>query len=348
MTKPLSRSTHGFLFFLLLQLLPSASQGQEAPPAETSAPPDSFTEATAALLKEEVEESRSPGAALLTVESGEIGTESYLGRYHQDLVLPFDDASAWISTTVILALVDEGLLDLGDPLVKFFPGLPDEKAAITLRQLLSHTSGLPVAHSCLGSPALPLETCAQEILDESLSGRPGREFLFGATGLQVAGRIVEIVTEGTWEAAFRQRVAIPLGLSKTTFGPSPNPSIAAGARGTVREYGRFLGGLLPPRAGSRPLLSPVLTVEMLTDQAAGTRRTYWPVEDSWGFGLGVWLLDPRGDQILAVAPGRLGFFPWLARDRDFAAVVVVSETPEDSGRLRKELDPLIVEDRRGP
>ncbi|MCB1037467.1 MAG: beta-lactamase family protein, partial [Acidobacteria bacterium] len=158
---------------LALAMPALVAAGQEAVPPPT--PVD--------VLRSAVDQGTTPGAALLVVQGGETLQEVYLGRYHPDLVLPFDGASAWLSTVTVLSLADAGLLELEDPLVKFFPDTPDEKAAITLRQVLSHTAGLSSSHPCQADRETTLESCAQAVLESPLAGTPGREFLFGGAGL---------------------------------------------------------------------------------------------------------------------------------------------------------------------
>lgn len=314
--------------FLLAAALATA---QESPPVATPAE----------LLRGAVQEGTSPGAALLVLESGEVLEELYLGTFHEGLLLPFDSASAWLTTAAILSLVDAGSLDLDDPLVKFFPEVPQEKASIPLRQLLSHTAGLPSAHPCLAERSATLESCAGEILEEDLVATSGQDFLFSPAGLQVAGRVAEIAGGLAWEALFRRQISEPLGLQRTSYGSSQNPSLASGARGTAREYGRFLSALLPPRAGDRPLLSTVLVVEMLTDHSAGTSKVYWPLDAARGYGFGTWLVEDDEGNLWATTPGALGFTPWLLRDDGIAAVTIVSAEPEAAAEARRSLLPLL-------
>lgn len=335
-TTPRSSGHPWWVSLLALTLAASLATAQESESVVPTA------DLPADLLRDAVEEGATPGAALWVLKAGVLQEELYLGRFHDNLVVPFDGASAWLSTAVVLTLADTGTLELDDPLIEYFPEVPDDKAQITLRQILSHTAGLATSHPCLAEPSASLESCVRSILEEPLEAPPGREFLYGAAGLQIAGRVAEIIGGGSWETVFQQRVAQPLGLARTSYGEASNPVLASGARGTVRDYGRFLSALLSPRAGSRPLLSPAPAVEMLTDQAAGTTRSYWPLETARGFGLGTWLMEDASGNAWATSPGILGFTPWLLRDRDFAAVTVVSARPGAAESLRLRLAPLLL------
>lgn len=102
----------------------------------------------------------------------------------------------WISSmgkqfvsAAILTLRDEGRLSLDDPLSRWFPDAPPDKSTITIRQLLSHTSGLPQGY--LGEQASGNEEAARAILAAPLAQAPGERFLYSNDNYQLAAAIVE-------------------------------------------------------------------------------------------------------------------------------------------------------------
>jgi CubicO group peptidase (beta-lactamase class C family) len=83
------------------------------------------------------------------------------------------------SSLVMLTLVQDGLINLDEPIGTYLQGhidVPADKAAITTRMLLNHTSGLNNKPACEFRPKSTLQACAQEILNDPLQFAPGTEF----------------------------------------------------------------------------------------------------------------------------------------------------------------------------
>jgi len=93
----------------------------------------------------------SPGACVLAVDNGEVIFQQAFGVTNVDSKVPctprtnfrMASFSKQFTATAILLLVDQGKLSLDDTLDKFFPGFPEYGKKITVKQLLTHTSGLP-------------------------------------------------------------------------------------------------------------------------------------------------------------------------------------------------------------
>ena len=94
-------------------------------------------------IQKVVEDGKLPGACLLVVQDGQTIYDQCFGTYKPDTVVAIASASKWFAAATIMTLVDEGKLSLDDPVSKFLPRFTGKKGQITLRQLLSHTSGSP-------------------------------------------------------------------------------------------------------------------------------------------------------------------------------------------------------------
>ena len=110
------------------------------------------------------------------------------------------DSRFWIASAgkqfvaaAILQLAERGRLRLDDPLWRFFPGAPPDKAAITIRQLLSHTSGL--GQSYVSENQTGREQAVAQMLAEPLQGPPGSAFRYSNSNIQLAAAIVEAVSQ---------------------------------------------------------------------------------------------------------------------------------------------------------
>ncbi|MEU0939443.1 serine hydrolase domain-containing protein [Embleya sp. NPDC005971] len=124
------------------------------------------------------------------------------------------------TATLIMQLVDEGVLDLDAPVRTYLPEfrLVDEAAAqvVTPRQLLCHTAGF---EGDLFDDHGPGDDAVAKMVagladDAGQLFPPGEMFSYCNSGFVVLGRIVEVLTGQTWEATLRERIAIPLGLTR--------------------------------------------------------------------------------------------------------------------------------------
>ena len=155
------------------------------------------------------------------------------------------DSVFWIASTTkpmtgtaLMMLVDEGRVSVNDPITKYLPEFASPMVIaeqskrhtllrrvtepIRLRHLLTHTSGLPF-RSGLETPTMdhhPLHTRVQSYAMLPLQSKPGTKYLYSNAGINIAARILEIVTGQSYEDFMATRLFQPLGLTATTFWPS--------------------------------------------------------------------------------------------------------------------------------
>jgi D-alanyl-D-alanine carboxypeptidase len=146
------------------------------------------------------------------------------------------------SGAVALSLVQKGVLSLDDTIAERLPSLPVAWGAVTLRQLLNHTSGIPdfsdsqafreaVAASLAVAP--PPSQLLQYVADEPLAFPPGSAYRYSNSDNIAVGLMVQAVTGKSYEEELAEQVYGPLGLTQTSLpaGPElPNPFIHGYAR----------------------------------------------------------------------------------------------------------------------
>jgi CubicO group peptidase (beta-lactamase class C family) len=162
-----------------------------------------------------------------------------------------------VTGVAILMLQDEGKLNVADPVAKYLPEFDKLKspsgkpAAITITQILTHTSGLGEATGPAAQRARTLADLVPLWLAAPMQYEPGEKWKYTQSGINAASRIVEVVSGMTFDAFVQQRIFDPLGMKDTTFYPSD----AQRAR-LVTAYARNKGtGVLeavPPRADFGP------------------------------------------------------------------------------------------------
>lgn len=190
------------------------------------------------FLKKEIEEEHIPGAVLSVSHQGETIVEEAVGfrtvfpeKTPMKLDTVFDLASLTkvvATLPAILKLMDEGEIRLDDPVTFFLPEFSQKgKDSITLRHLLTHTSGLP-AHEPYYKDGLSTEEILRSIYEQELESRPGTKVIYSDLGFITLYKVVEHVAGETYEAFLQKELFDPLEMFETGFNPQfPNDRYAA-------------------------------------------------------------------------------------------------------------------------
>lgn len=252
------------------------------------------------------------------------------GGASPDEVLPTASAAKWLTSAVVLRLVEAGTLSLEDHPQDHLPWASDDEAdprsAMTLAQLLAFTAGFelgPVGNSCVRTRDTTVDACARELYEDHFTFEPGSTFYYGPAGMKIAAAMVESTTGGTFQAAFREHIADVVGMSDDArFGlPSEsNPNPAGGAELRATDYEALLLAL------SRGEILSASLEDMHADHtpAGEVVLASSPADVTgyeWHYGLGNWLecyserFDRSCEELRRVSsPGAFGMYPWLDLD----------------------------------
>jgi serine-type D-Ala-D-Ala carboxypeptidase/endopeptidase len=283
------------------------------------------------LMQDMVKDKLLVGASLLLVKDNKTIYEQYFGAYDVNTQVLIASASKWLSAAAIMTLVDEGKLSLDDSASKHLSFVTGIKGTMTVRQMLSHTSGLPPLlqdHPCLLVSFLPLDSCARSIASLDLIGLPGMLFGYGENSFQIAGRIAEVVSGKSWETLFQERIAVPLGMSNTNFGNVSNPILAGGGRSRLRDYGNFTQMIANDGVfNGKRILSSNAIREMQKNLTGTLPVIYSPYGNNQPsrYGIGEWIdaLDAQGNALQVSSQGAFGFSPWVDKQRKLQGVLLV-------------------------
>lgn len=143
-----------------------------------------------------------------------------------------------ITATALMLLVEVGAIHLDDPVEDFVPEFSRQMVAVekdtqhmllrrprdpvTVRNVLSHTSGLPFK-SALEEPTLdvlPLSARVRSYAMTPLDFEPGSKYQYSNAGINTAAHIIEVVSGQAFETFLDERLFQPLGMTDTTFWPS--------------------------------------------------------------------------------------------------------------------------------
>jgi CubicO group peptidase (beta-lactamase class C family) len=177
-----------------------------------------------------VEEGKIPGAVTLVARCGKVVHLGTAGLADIEANVPtttntlFAIASMTkpIAATAVMILQDEGRLSVDDPVAGHIPSFNDvsleggkPERPLTIRLLLTHTSGLTGSQHCADS----LEKTVEKLAEQKLSFEPGTRWQY-SPGMNVCGRIVEVVANQPLDAFLTERIFEPLGMRGTTFLPT--------------------------------------------------------------------------------------------------------------------------------
>ncbi|MBZ5637182.1 MAG: beta-lactamase family protein [Acidobacteriia bacterium] len=159
--------------------------------------------------------------------------------YGPDTVFSLGSITKQFTAAAILKLEMQGKLHVEDPIGKHVPGVPEDKRAITLHHLLTHTSGLESDFADDFDP-VGRDDYVKRILSSKLRTRPGEAFFYSNAGYSLLGAIVEIVSGKPYEAYLRENLFLPAGMKDTGYRlPGWDPKrIAVGYRDGKR-WGRL-------------------------------------------------------------------------------------------------------------
>ncbi|MEQ1691096.1 MAG: serine hydrolase domain-containing protein [Gemmatimonas sp.] len=138
------------------------------------------------------------------------------------------------TAAIVLQLVAERRLALSDTLGTFLPWVPLAWRAVTIAQLLNHTSGIP-SYTSLGPPwvarwaeDMTPDTIIALTITRPLDFASGSSWRYDNTGYVILGRIIELLDGRSYAASVAARIAVPLGLTSLRYCPTvPMPPLDA-------------------------------------------------------------------------------------------------------------------------
>ena len=316
-----------FRRWLLASWLSGASRSVSVPPA-----PERVTdEVLRQWLESPVEAGQLGGIGLLVVNAQGVVFEHAAGAFSATEPVALGAASAWPAAAVHACLRERGELSPDAPMGMFAPDLPTTWAERSATELLSHTGGVPQYPLTDAAPDQSLAQVSRDLVRTLRPVQPGERFELSAVGPQIAAWWAEEATGRSWRRLFVECLGWPLSLDTAEWGHAVLGTSAfvdaqAGLSLSLREYGAFLAMLLADGryAGVRNL-RPRSLAWLETERVKGR-----PIEGSldeeerMGYALGAWCerLAESGRCSALSAPGALGAYPWLDRERRIAGVVL--------------------------
>jgi CubicO group peptidase (beta-lactamase class C family) len=249
------------------------------------------------------------------------------------------------TSAAIMLLQERGKLSTSDPVCKYVTECPAAWEPITIKHVLTHTSGIPNYTSFPGwmdkKSVLPVTTA--ELLAEykvkPLDFTPGEKFSYSNSGYHLLGAIIEKVSGKSYTDFLQENIFTPLGLKQTGY-DMPKPLIKWRANGYNRvgdglENAAYLDMLIPYAAGSLySTTGDLLTWEqaLYSDKlltAKSREEMFTPFKSGYAYGWGV------GKQLehnsMSHSGGIYGFSAYIVRFPDDKLTVVVLSNVQNMG-----------------
>ncbi|MBN8784049.1 MAG: serine hydrolase [Terrimonas ferruginea] len=252
-----------------------------------------------------------------------------------------------VTATVLLKLVAEGKLNLDQRLSSFYPSMPGSDS-ITIRHLLSHTSGIYNYNNDFSMPVGSEKEMIDWLEKKPLDFKPGSQFRYSNTGYFLLGFIIEKVTGMSYEAAVRQYVLSPAGMQESGF-DLRTVSDGKKAKGYMYINGKkseeapvwdyrelySAGGMYTTTADLQRFHRVLQDGKLLPDSLM--QLSDKPCQKNYGLG---WFVDSiAGKKIVSHSGGATGFRSYLIRDvaNDICIVLLSNSEMSDIVVLRNKL-----------
>ncbi|MCZ2343256.1 MAG: serine hydrolase [Bacteroidales bacterium] len=338
----------------------------DTPPAEK------YREAATTLtrwIEREVREKQLPALSIALVDDQKIVWSRGFGYQDRARTIPataetvyrVGSVSKLFTDVAVMQLVERGVLDLDAPITRYLPHFqptnPFNQDAITLRQLMSHRSGLvrePPVGNYFDDDLPTLAQTVASLNRTTLVYPPGTRTKYSNAAISVVGRVLETQWKQPFADGLRAHVLEPLGMSQSAFQPTngtrarladaimwtyhgrefPAPRFELGMApagsmySTVSDLARFVSCVLAEgRAEKQPMLKPESLRAMLT------RQFHKPDDTGPGFGLGFLLADLDGHRRIGHGGAMYGFATELALLPDAKLGVIVVTSRDVANRL---------------
>jgi CubicO group peptidase (beta-lactamase class C family) len=273
-------------------------------------------------------------AVILLANKDTIIYKKEVGDFNAKTVAPIASCSKWLTAALLMQFIDEGKLSLDDKIGKWLPEFDRYgKSYITVRLCLCHETGIEDEGTILKKM---FERKKYSSLEEEVNGfaardarvNAGQDFWYGNIGLNIIGRILEIISKKKFDALIKQKLFNPLTMRKTSFttmdGSAINPS--GGAVSSADDYMKFLVMLLNKgKAGGKQILSEEAVETLKQVQTTSVKIAYAPkAAQGFGYALGSWVAEEKDGKATALAsPGLFGTWPMVDFCRGYAYIVFV-------------------------
>ncbi|CAD8199116.1 unnamed protein product [Paramecium octaurelia] len=287
--------------------------------------------------------------------------------YDDDSTIHIASGCKWIAMATIMKLVELQQLSLDTKVTDFYPEFKDTNPTMTLKNLMTHTSGYQLADEWIFDLQVTLQQSISGIADggqypaSQVYFPGGTKVGYSDIGMQIAGGIAEKVSGKTFHELFNEYIATPLGMKNAVFTAfdgvtGNNIAIADGLLIRMIDYGNFMRMLLNEGAFEGKTILLASTVQSMLQDYTGDlpvseevmKDVVTDVGDSYSFAIGAWVYDTDSDGKPTVysSPGIHGFENWIDVENKYLCIFFLrtdTENEPDVTDLAESMRPDILD-----
>lgn len=178
------------------------------------------------LVRSRMQERNIPGAAIAVIKNGKVLKVKGYGVASLEFGVPavtetvfeIGSVSKQMTAAGIMLLAEDGKVDLDEKISKYLPKTPDSWNEVTVRHLLTHTSGIKNYTSLTGfelSRRLTIERFIKQLAEHPLEFTPGEKNTYSNSGYNLLAYIIETQSGRPFAEFMRERIFLPLEMKKT-------------------------------------------------------------------------------------------------------------------------------------
>lgn len=335
--------------------------------------------AIAARIAEMIDKNEIPGAITVVATRNGISHFGVTGYADPAKSVPLKkDSIFWIASmtkpvtaVAVMMMQDEGKLSIDDPVSKYIPEFanlklaPGQPAKITLRHMLTHTSGMGEATPAEAKTAKTLAEMVPIYATKPVAFEPGSQWRYCQSGINMLGRVVEITAGMPFEQFVEARITKPLGMKDTAFyltekqlprvvtparleegklvpaqvsllyGGTPAsrdrfPAANGGLYSTASDYALFARMLLNGGEFKGKRYLSKASYDLMTAPQTGSMKAGFIPGHAWGLGVGV-VVQPQGQTAMVSAGtfghgGAFGTQAWIDPNNNSAYILMVQRS----------------------
>lgn len=306
-------------------------------------------------VKAQMREKHIPGAAIAVVKNGRVTKMQSYGLANVELNVPvtkdtvfeIGSVSKQITAAGIMLLVEDGKVNLDEKISKYLPNTPENWKAVSVRNLLTHTSGIKSYTGLSGfelSKRMTRDDFVKKLAVEPLDFPTGERYIYSNSGYSLLGYIIESTSGKSYWDFMRERIFTSLGMTKTAD-RDPQFIVPNRADGYEWTNGRLVGRdyELTDLFAAGAIVS---TIEDLTKWEAGmagekflkkeSKAQMWaPLTfnngEHFGYGFGWNVGEFRGHKLISHGGQTAGFAANVSRYADDNLTVIVLTNNGEQG-----------------
>ncbi len=299
-----------------------------------------------------------PGASVLVVKDGKTIIRKAYGMgnielnipLRPDMVFRLGSITKQFTSAAIMKLVEQGKINLDDPMTKYLPDYPVHGYNITIENLLTHTSGiksytsLPEVMEQQINEDLTVQELTDTFKNQPMDFAPSTAYLYNNSGYSLLGAIIEKVSGKTYEEYIQEEIFTPLGMTHSYYGSFtkiiPNRVMGYHVTEDGVQNAEYISMRIPYSAGS--LLSTVDDLQKWTDALYAGKvvsneslqkmttpyvlsngKNAGSDKEDQGYGYALSVADLKGHRVVGHGGGINGFSTNLQRIEDEDLLVVI-------------------------